>query len=67
VFSVSTDVKEIRYASSWISMRLSAIAQVDSATDFLGAHIDRVVDARAGGFDAETMLRQKLVQVTPSR
>jgi hypothetical protein len=48
-------------------MRLSAIAQVDSATDFLGAHIDRVVEVRAGGFDDVKMHLQKFLQVMPSR
>ena len=47
-------------------MRLSAIAQVDSATDFLGAHLDRVVRVRAGGFDDVEMLLHKFLQVMRS-
>ena len=47
-------------------MRLSAIAQVDSATDFLGAHFDRVVEVRAGGVDDVEIRLEKLMQVMPS-
>jgi hypothetical protein len=46
-------------------MRLSAIPQVDSATDFLGAHLGRVVRVRAGGVDDVEMLLEKLMQVMP--
>ena len=48
-------------------MRLSAISQVDSATDFLGAHLDRVVRVRAGGVDDVEMLLHKFLQVMRSR
>jgi hypothetical protein len=48
-------------------MRLSAIAQVDSATDFLGAHFDRVVEVRAGGVDDVEMPLHKFLLVMRSR
>jgi hypothetical protein len=48
-------------------MRLSAIALVDSATQFLGAHLDRVVRERAGGVDDVEMLLHKYLQVMRSR
>jgi hypothetical protein len=44
---------------------LSAIPQVDSATDFLGADQGRVVRARAGGVDDVEILLEKLMQVMP--
>jgi hypothetical protein len=47
-------------------MRLSAIPQVDSATDFLGVRPGRVVKVREGGVDDVAMLLEKLMQVMPS-
>jgi hypothetical protein len=47
-------------------MRLSAIPQVDSATDFLGDHLGRVVKVRSGGVDDVEILLEKLMQVIPS-
>ena len=48
-------------------MGLSAIPQVDSATDFFGDHPGRVVRAHAGGVDDVEMLLHKLLQVMRSR
>ena len=50
-------------------MRLSAISQVDSATDFFGDHLGRVVKVKvhAGGVDDVEMLLHKFLQVMRSR
>ena len=48
-------------------MRLSAISQVDSATDFFGDHPGRVVKVHAGGVDDVEMLLHKFLQVMRSR
>ena len=49
-------------------MRLSAISQVDSATDFFGDHPGRVVKVHAGGVDdVKALLLHKFLQVMRSR
>jgi hypothetical protein len=47
-------------------MRLSAIPQVDSATDFVGDHPSRIVKVRSGGVDDVEIRLEKLMQVMPS-
>jgi hypothetical protein len=47
-------------------MGLSAIPQVDSATDFLGDHPGRVVKVRSGGVGNVEIRLEKLMQVMSS-
>jgi hypothetical protein len=49
-----------------VLMGLSAIPQVDSATDFLGDHPGRVVKVRSGGVGNVEIRLEKLMQVMSS-